>query len=308
MIVSLGNQEKTFYKEKLRERKVVQHFLDKGIENIDSDFTLELPQTVYEDDSWDGYLHPSYLDWSKSAEKQLVKLENKGKYNAHATANRMYYLGNLLHAAVQHLVSPAFTLAYPEIGLRIEKYAFKGTSDFIGYHPTLGWVLFEFKSYGELQRDATLGKTLNAKLDGILSGLRTEHNQSTKPLHSSEYASSQANISYAHMAHIRTRLMNCERDMSKAQEDHVCQAFTYTWLLQMRGFGVQRRKKQDGTEVLAKRDIPRIDRVCVCYIGKSKFETVEFWYSVKKHQHLIEKAKDNYISVFKEASRRGFIS
>lgn len=81
----LLNVEKTAayqMKDLLAGKKIIQHYLDNGI----------MEETT--DHEWDGYIHPSYLDWSKPPEKQLLAHVNKG-YQKPIEAHRRFRLGNL---------------------------------------------------------------------------------------------------------------------------------------------------------------------------------------------------------------------
>lgn len=251
------------------------------------------------DKEWDGYIHPSYLDWEKSPEQQVQGLLKKGKTQKPVEMHRYFQLGNLIHEDIQTAFEK-YLPGYAEIGWKSDKYLFAGTADYVGLHPKLGGIVFEFKSYGELQRDTAGGKVLFNKIQHQLLpdkvvNIKGEEVTVTYGFGSSTFTQKQ-------LDETGERLLTKERVLVAPESNHLTQGFTYAWIFNKIGYGVQRidvERNGKVREVLKKRVLPGIKWVCICYIGKNKYQTSEFWYSLKKHSDLVKRAESNYKRVLK---------
>lgn len=284
MLLNLGQSEKHTVQKLVSTGTFVQNVIDEYVSSA-------------EDKPFDGYIHPSYLDWSKKPEAQVKKLMNKG-HRAAVEAYRAYAQGNMIH----ELIETAFdgrVEGYSEIGYKSESILFAGTADYVAKIHSLGGVLFEFKSYSELQTDNVTGRTLFAKLEQAAgSMLRNTDNPITKEAIANGLINKYHLITDTQLKEIEKRLCTKEREHPKPDAAHLTQACTYAWIFNKIGYGVQ-RQKVDGEEVLTRRELPEIRWICVCYIGKGKWTTREFWIPVYRKPELLEKAKRNYGNVLK---------
>lgn len=259
-----------------------------------------------EERTWDGYIHPSHLDWTKTPEKQFEAHVNKGSFRFPVEALRRFELGNLIHDRIQMLIEQQVD-GWREVRFNPEELKFHGTADFIMQHELLGGVVFEFKSFSELQRDASFGERIKRKFETHLKlevGEKERH-------YKSKLTGKEETLTHVNRYNLFTdhelneaydRMMSYKKVYKKADEAHLTQAFTYAWIARKLGIGKVQRFDNTGNAVLTKKgkevwdeiELPRVKWVCVCYIGKNGMETQEFWYRIKDHKDLIKKAAKNY--------------
>lgn len=210
------------------------------------------------DHTWDGYIHPSQLNWRSKPETQASKLINKGKTPLVGDPLRAFMVGDHIHDQVEKMVKRhIFSTGYAEVPLVVKKWLFKGTADYVGYTPALGWTLIDFKSYSELQRDKAFGQRLAKDLGLTWDDLSEE---------------------------TQTYLSIKERQHDNPDPAHLTQAFTYTYFF------------NKYNEFLP---FPKIKTVAICYIGKDKMRTREFYLPLNKNKHLLKKTVENYSSVYR---------
>jgi len=262
-----------------------------------------------EERTWDGYIHPSHLDWSKPVDKQFNDHVTKGSFRFPVEALRRFELGNLIHDRIQMLVEQQLE-GWREVRFNPEDLMFHGTADFIASHSILGGILFEFKSFSELQRDASFGSRMKMKFENQLK-LHVGQKERT---YKSKVTAKEETLKHIDKYHLFTdreleesyeRLMTYKKVYKKPDESHLTQAFTYAWIARRLGVGKVQRFDNVGNAVYSKKgkeiwdevELPKIKWVCVCYIGKNTMETQEFWYKVKDNKDLLKKAIKNYKGV-----------
>lgn len=285
VLLNLGLKDEL--KTQIKTGTFVQALLDRYIKEVTPDH------------DWDGYIHPSYLDWEKTPEQQVQGLLKKGKKPKPVEMHRYFQLGNLIHNDIQ-TACEKYLPGYAEIGWKSDKYLFAGTADYVGLHKKLGGVVFEFKSYGELQKDVAAGKTLFDKIQHQLLPDKVVNIKGQEVTVTYGFGSS--TFTQKQLDEVGERLLTRERVIYQPESNHLTQGFTYAWIFNKIGYGVQRidvEKNGKFREVLKKRTLPEIEWVCICYIGKNKYQTKEFWYSLKKHADLVKRAESNYKRVLK---------
>lgn len=151
---------------------------------------------------WDGYIHPSSLDWNKSPEAQVNSLRKTWQPSVDSLL-RME-VGNLIHDKIQSvLIKDFFESHQTEEHLSDDKILFRGTPDQIGTHKTLGSFILEYKSVASYQRDKSNADRKIKKLGDL------------GELHDDVYNS--LCIKY--------------QDYKEPKSDHLTQLFTYIWIL-----------------------------------------------------------------------------
>jgi hypothetical protein len=305
VLLNLENQGKYLMKDLLQEGRIVQYHIDQAIEE-DS-----------EEKPWDGFIHPSHLNWALSPEKQFESHVNKGNWKPAIEAKRRFWLGNLYHDNIQSLLERNFP-GFREVRFDCDEIMFHGTTDYVGIHKKMGCVVFEIKSYEELERDRTWGSNMMEKFHRLLSTAGFERNKTYTPsdggrpqeiTHTNRYHL----FTDLQIAELQHRLMSREKVLKTPSDSHITQGFTYAWMLdRWRGGFIQlfdeygyAVKDENGDNVWEFIELPRPDWVCVCYVSKGGLATTEFWYSLKKSegQKLLKKARRNYKAVLKELRR-----
>ena len=295
MLLNVGAQGANLLKDAYLSGKIVQHYVDSV---IDEEHTSK---------PWDGYIHPSHLDWSKAPEKQFEKHVNKG-WKAAIEAKRRFALGDLIHEYVQSQLEKSYG-GYREVRVSCDKSMFHGTCDFVGLHDRLGTTVFEIKSYSPTERDTTWANNMREKFERLLSSAGFERERKKGENLTSRYHV----FTDKQIEELYHRLNTREKVLDKPSEDHLTQGFTYAWQLTRNKGGLVQRfsksgkavKDSDGNNVWDFIELPPIERVCICYVNKATLETVEFWYNLnkKKGSKLYTKAKENYLEVYKELKK-----
>lgn len=291
-LISVETTGKYHMKDLLSQGKIVQHYLDKAIE------------TQCQDKEWDGYIHPSLLDWGKTSKAQFSSHLNKS-YRKPIEAKRRFRFGDLVHYDIQDLLNMTLE-GIPEVRFSDEKYKFHGTCDYIAEHKKFGVIYFEFKSFSEYGTDNTNGRRLYQKIRSEL--YEKEYLHRDKDTGESEKRI--VGWGNTDLERLEQRLSLYKNIITEPQSAHITQNATYAWFGKKKKYGyVQRFNKygmpvyKNGEEVWDKIDVPPADRLCVCYVGKGGYETVEFWYKLPKHNELLERARDNYKAVLKRLKR-----
>lgn len=271
-MINLQAQQDRELRDSLKAGRFLQTYLDKYI------------MKMTPNKEWDNMIHPSYLNWDKAPEVQVDNLIRKGSQRLGINAHRNFRLGDLLHNDVQDALETT-TEFVAEVGYFSQKWLFAGTCDGIMNHPRLGSGVIEFKSYSSLQRDKTGGERLQKKLKqpAILEAVNMNW------------------IEDKDWVEILERCLNKERVVEPTPE-HLTQLFTYVWIFNKTG-GKGYQKQENGV-IEIDFGIPKW--AMLCYIGKEGFETKEFFYQIKKHSELVEKAEQNYKRVYKEMKKRGY--
>lgn len=245
MLVSLNQREKVELRQRLKDKTVL------------SATTENFLVASSRKSSWDGYVHPSSLDWNSAVDTQMKSLRKEFVPSVF-TLKRMA-VGSIIHNYIQHLQHESFFAgkSHREVHITSDKLLFRGTPDQYGEHKHLGNVLIEYKSVSSYQRDKTFA-------DKVLKRMIQ--------------ADAWENLNEKDREEAYNRLCVKYVDYANPETNHLTQAFTYAFIMK-REFGF----------------FP--DHICVCYVRKESLDTMEFWYPVKDHQDLLRKAVDNYKAV-----------
>lgn len=154
---------------------------------------------------WDGYIHPSSLDWTKTPEQQFEAIRRN--YTIPVEGLRRMSVGTVLHDHIQDVMSQyLFVPGVPTAELGIESYPhrFRGTPDQYGATKFGKNVLLEYKSISSYQvaKDSVV-KRLEKSLDAA----------------------------HPDRDEILKRVKQAYIDYTKPMENHLCQAFTYAVML-----------------------------------------------------------------------------
>lgn len=192
MLISLEAQQKANLEQDITEGKVVSGLLER-----------DLVYTERRHPGWDGYLHPSCLDWNSPVESQLKKLQKE--FNIHPAGLQRMKVGSLVHEFIQDFIHTSFFNGNSHVEEHIEDHEllFRGTPDQWGEHCTLGTVVFEYKSISSYQSDAISAKTLRI-LEPVLPLLPEDYLKRLKVKY----------IQY-----------------TEPKSDHLTQAFTYAFMM-----------------------------------------------------------------------------
>lgn len=113
---------------------------------------------------WDGYIHPSSLDWNKSVDAQVKKL--KKSWEPSVDALRRMEVGNILHEYIQAEIHDNFCKgnSVREEHMESHKLLFRGTYDQMAPHTDLGLIILEYKSIASYQRDKASAESMMKKM------------------------------------------------------------------------------------------------------------------------------------------------
>lgn len=192
MLISLEAQQKANLEQEILEGSVISGLLERDLVHAERGHP-----------GWDGYLHPSCLNWNSSAESQLNKLRKK--FSVHPAGIQRMKVGSLVHDFIQKFVHESFFNGKSHVEEHIEDndLLFRGTPDQWGEHPQLGLVVFEYKSISSYQSDVIPVKVMRA-LEPILPSLPEDYLKRLK-------------IKYI--------------QYTEPKSDHLTQAFTYAFMM-----------------------------------------------------------------------------
>lgn len=209
---------------------------------------------------WDGYIHASKLDWTKSPQTQFEKHTKSYSFNSsYARA------GDLFHNDIHQILDSYFPgeQNFPEYKFRFDELGLQGTADRIQHIPQLGNVLLEFKTTLELERDRAGG-------DRLIKGLMKCKQAGDALAVSKFFNENETTI----LDRLRSRTRNIE-----PKQDHLTQLFTYTWVLQQT-FDLK--------------------YAVLVYISRDSYKIVgEYWYNLDQHFEKINRAYYNFLEVQK---------
>lgn len=207
--------------------------------------------------AWDGFIHASKLDWTKTPAAQFEKHVKTFSFNSsYARAGDLFH--NDIHAVLDAYFGGG---GIPEHRFRFEELCLQGTVDRIQAIPQVGNVLMEFKTTLELERD-------KAGADRIIKGLMNDKHSGDALTISKFFNENEKDI--LDRLRSRTRIIS-------PKQDHLTQMFTYAWALQAQ-FDLKK-----AVLVYVSRDSYKI-------VG-------EYWYDLTEHAEKIYKAYYNFNEV-----------
>jgi hypothetical protein len=157
-----------------------------------------------ESKQWDGYIHPSALDWNSAPETQYKKLYTKGDLELQdgSALLKNFAQGDLLHLELCKRLQPTLKGDF-EVGFINKEIRFMGTADWIVKIPGMGTCLLDFKTFNPLSRDKARAKQLLTKEKIELTG------------------------------ELLDRVNSSERVMTEPDQKHLTQVFTYAYIFNM---------------------------------------------------------------------------